>query len=179
MAKDSTQQKLSRVRAPKVHITFDQHTDGATKKVELPFVVGVMSDLSNKAIVDEDGDAIPVKERKFKEIDRDNFGQYMATLAPEANVRVDNKLDDSGGKVGAKLTFKSMDDFRPERVAEQVPALKALLDMRKQLADCKSKIDGNEKLERDLQSIIEKTLEKVGGGGDAPSGDGGGDGGGE
>ena len=154
---DSIQHKIGRNRPPKVHITFDSHVDGATKKVELPFLVGIMADLSNRDILDASGEKVPVKNRKFKDIDRDNFGKMLETIAPQASVRVDNKLDDSGGQIGAKITFKSIDDFRPDNVARQVPALKALLEMREKLSECKSRIDGNERLERDLMEIIAKT----------------------
>lgn len=162
MGKDGIQQKLGRSRAPKVHITFDAAVEGAMRKVELPFVVGILADLSNKPIMDEEGDKIPVKNRKFKEIDRDNFGDIMAAIEPEASVRVDNKLDASGGQVGARLKFRSMDDFRPESVARQFPALKELADLREMLADCKRKIDGNEKLEKTLNAILDKTMQVTG-----------------
>jgi type VI secretion system protein ImpB len=154
---DNIQQKIGRNRPPKVHITYDAHVDGATKKVELPFVVAVLADLSNREIVDAEGEKIPVAKRKLKEVDRDNFTTLLASIAPQASVRVPNKLDDSGGELSAKLTFKSMDDFRPDNVARNVPALRALLEMREKLADCKSRIDGNEKLERELKDIIDKT----------------------
>lgn len=163
---DNIQQKIGRNRPPKVHITFDSHVDGATKKVELPFLMGVLADLSNKPILDAEGEVVPVKNRKFKEIDRDNFGDVMRSTAPEAAIRVDNKLDDSGGQLGAKLVFTSMDDFRPDNVARQIPALQALLEMRERLADCKGRIDGNEKLERELLEMIEKTQKTVGTPGD-------------
>jgi len=157
---DGVQGKLSRVQPPKVHITFDlEKPDGAVEKVELPFLVGAMADLSNKPIVNEEGDRIPVRSRKFKDIDRDSFGAVMAATAPEANVRVDNKLDDSGGKIGAKLVFQSMDDFRPENIARKVPALKPLLEIREMLQYLKDKIDGNDKLEKELQGIVAKTIE--------------------
>jgi len=155
--KKGVQQKLGRVRAPKVHITFDAHTDGAMKKKELPFVVGVMADLSNKPILDQEGDKVPVSKRKFKEVDRDNFGEYMAAISPEASVRVPNALDNTGGTISAKLNFKSMKDFRPDEVAKQFPVLNEILELRKMLSDWKGKIDGNTKLEKELQAIIEKT----------------------
>lgn len=158
---DGIQNKIGRNRPPKVHITFDAHVDGASKKMELPFLVGVLADLSNREIVDADGEKVPVKNRKFKEVDRDNFGDMMQSIAPEASMRVANTLDDSGGEMGAKLVFKSMDDFRPDNVARQIPALKALLEMRERLAEAKGRIDGNEKLEKELQEIIDKTLKTV------------------
>lgn len=161
MAK-GVQGKLGRVRPPKVQITFDVEDGGAMVKKEIPFVVGVLADLSNRPVVDEEGDKIPVRARKFKEIDRDNFADFMAATAPEATVRVDNKLDDSGGTLAAKVVFQSMDDFRPDHLARKIPALRELLDVREMLADIKGKIDGNQKLEKELQAIIAKTLEATG-----------------
>src|SRR5438093_6070384 len=128
MGSESLQHKLDRVRRPRVQITYDVETNGAMQKLELPFVVGVMADLSGAP-----RDALPVlKERKFVTIDRDNFNDVLAKAAPRAAMKVENKISGDGGdsKLAIELNFKHIDDFEPARVANQVPALKELLEMR-------------------------------------------------
>lgn len=154
---ESTQHKLDRVRRPRVQITYDVETGGAMQKVELPFVVGVLADLSGKP-----KEALkPLKDRKVVAIDRDNFNDALAKATPRLAFKVDNKLTDPNSKIAVELNFKHLDDFEPDKVAEQVPALKELLDMRQRLSSLLSKMEGNDKLEAllgDVLSNTEKTL---------------------
>lgn len=150
---ESQQQKLSRIRRPRVHITYDVETNGAMQKVELPFVVGVMADLSGQP-----KDPLPpMKERKFVNIDRDNFNDVLAKAAPRLSMKVANKLTGQEGNLGVELNFKTFDDFEPDKVAAQVPALKELLDMRQRLGQLLTKLEGNDKLESMLADIIGNT----------------------
>ncbi|MBV8524442.1 MAG: type VI secretion system contractile sheath small subunit [Acetobacteraceae bacterium] len=146
----SIHQKLSRVRKPRVHITYSVETEGAEVLRELPFVVGILGDFSGNP----EQPLRPLSERKFIQIDRDNFNQVMARIGPELNLKVDNKLADDGTQMAVKLKFSTMDDFEPARVAEQVPALKALLDTRNKLRDLMSKADRSEQLEDLLEKIL-------------------------
>ena len=150
---ESQQQKLSRIRRPRVHITYDVETNGAMSKVELPFVVGVMADLSGQP-----KDPLPpMKERKFVNIDRDNFNDVLAKMAPRLAMKVPNKLTGQEGNLGVELNFKHIDDFEPDKVAAQVPALKELLDMRLRLGQLLTKLEGNDKLESMLTDILGNT----------------------
>src|SRR5205823_7972484 len=154
---DSLQHKLDRVRRPRVQITYDVETNGAMRKIELPFVIGVLADLSGMP-----KEALkPIKERKFVPIDRDNFNKVMAKMEPRLALRVQNRLTDENSKLGAELTFKEIDDFEPARVAEQIPALKELLDMRHKLTQLLNKMEGNEKLERLLEQVLTNTDQKL------------------
>ena len=151
---ESLQHKLDRVRRPRVHITYDVETGGAMKKVELPFVVGVLADLSGQP-----KEALrPLKERKAIQIDRDNFNDVLARQGARLALRVPNKLTDPNSKLAVELNFKHMDDFEPARVAEQVPALKALLETRNKLRDLMSKADRSE----DLENLLEQVLRNEG-----------------
>src|SRR3977135_1769982 len=147
---ESIHQKLKRVRKPRVHITYDVETEGAEVLRELPFVVGVMGDFSG----DPTQPLRPLAERKFIQIDRDNFNEVMARMTPGLNIRVDNKLADDGTQMAVSLKFNSIEDFEPARVAEQVPALKALLETRNKLRDLMSKVDRSEQLENLLEQIL-------------------------
>lgn len=153
MGSESLQHKLDRVRRPRVQITYDVETNGAMQKVELPFVVGVMADLSGQP-----KDPLPVmKDRKFVNIDRDNFNEVMAKSAPRLAFRVQNKLTDENSQLPVELTFKSMDDFDPAKVAQQIGPLKELLEMRHRLSQLLSKMEGNDKLEAMLGDILNNT----------------------
>lgn len=122
------------------------------KNVELPFVMGVMSDLSGNA---SKKDKPPIDERRFADVDMDNVDEYMKAVEPAANLRVDNKLGDSSDeKMGVSLTFKSMDDFTPAGVARQVPALKALLEAREQLTGLMRHMDGKSAAEEQLRKLL-------------------------
>ncbi|MDZ4783228.1 MAG: type VI secretion system contractile sheath small subunit [Planctomycetia bacterium] len=147
---ESLQHKLDRVRRPRVQVTYDVETGGAMQKTELPFVVGVLADLSGNP-----KEKLPaLKQRKVVSIDRDNFNSVLEKAAPRVALKVDNKLTEEGGKVGVELNFKHIDDFEPARVAEQIPALRELLEMRRQLVQLSSKMEGNDKLEELLAQII-------------------------
>jgi type VI secretion system protein ImpB len=151
---ESLQHKLDRVRRPRVQITYDVETNGAMAKTELPFVMGVMADLSGSP-----KEALrPLKERKFINIDRDNFNDVLARSAPRLALKVDNKLTgEADSKLAVELNFKNMDDFEPSQVAEQIPALKELKDMRSRLTQLLSKMEGNDKLESLLADILANT----------------------
>lgn len=152
MAREGTQKKLERVRPPRVNISYDVETGGAIETKELPFVMGVLADLSGNP-------AEPLarlKERKFVEVNPDNFDTVLKSMKPRVQFAVENKLQDgdNAGKIGVDLTFESLDDFSPERVAEKVPALKELLELRTKLADLRGTLQGNDKLEELLQQTI-------------------------
>lgn len=151
---ESTQHKLDRVRRPRVQITYDVETGGAMKMVELPFVVGVLADLSAQP-----KEALkPLKDRKFTPIDRDNFNDVMARNAPRLAMKVENKLTgDKDSKLAVELNFKSLSDFDPAKVASQVPALNELLQMRQKLTELLSKMEGNDKLEQLLADVLANT----------------------
>ncbi len=148
---ESFQHKLDRVRSPRVQITYDVETNGAMVKKELPFVVGIMADLSGHR---EEKELGALKDRKFVEIDRDNIDSVMNDAAPTLNVSVDNKLSDDNSQLRLSLQFKSMEDFEPAKVAEQVAPLKELLDMRKRLDEVISRITTNSQLESVLQDVL-------------------------
>jgi type VI secretion system protein ImpB len=147
----SVHDKLNRVRKPRVHITYDVETEGAAIERELPFIVGVMGDFAG----DPSEPLKPLAERKFTQIDRDNFNDVMARIAPGLNMKVENTLAGDGSEMGVNLKFRSMDDFEPAKVAEQVPALKALLETRAKLRDLMSKVDNSEKLEELLDEVLQ------------------------
>jgi type VI secretion system protein ImpB len=147
---ESIHEKLKRVRRPRVHITYEVETEGAEILRELPFVVGILGDFSG----DPTQPLRPLSERKFVQIDRDNFNEVMARMTPGLNLRVENKLADDGSEMAVALKFNAIEDFEPARVAEQVPALKALLDTRNKLRDLMSKVDRSEQLENLLEQIL-------------------------
>jgi type VI secretion system protein ImpB len=153
MPRESIQKKIGRVRPPRVHITYDVETGGAIEKKAIPFVVGVMADLSGQP----EKELQPLKDRKFVEIDRDNFDQVLAKMAPRVAFRVDNKLSDDDTKIPVELRFKSMEDFEPLNVAKQVEPLRKLLEMRNQLSNIVSSLQGNDKLDRLLQEVLHNT----------------------
>ncbi len=151
--KESTQQKLSRVRPPRVHITYDVEVGGAIETKEIPFVVGVMGDFSGKP-----DEPLPrMRDRKFIEIDRDNFDSVLSGMKPKVSMRVDNKLTNDDSKLGVELRFNKMEDFEPDQVVQQVEPLRRLVQGRQRLSDLISKMDGNEKLENILQDILQNT----------------------
>ena len=147
----SVHQKLARVRKPRVHITYEVETEGAAVERELPFVVGVMGDFAG----DPSEPLKPLAERKFVQIDRDNFNDVMARIQPGLNIKVDNTLAGDGSQMGVNLKFRSIEDFEPAKVAEQVPALKALMDTRAKLRDLMSKVDRSEELEGLLEEVLQ------------------------
>jgi type VI secretion system protein ImpB len=146
----SIHEKLSRVRKPRVHITYDVETEGAQILRELPFVVGIMGDFSG----DPTTPLRPLTDRKFIQIDRDNFNDVMASMTPGLKLRVDNKLSEEGGQMAVDLKFNAIEDFEPARVAQQVPALRALMETRAKLRDLMSKVDRSEELEGLLEQVL-------------------------
>lgn len=152
--KESTQHKLDRVRKPRVQITYDVHIGDAMEVRELPFVVGVIGDYSGKP--DEPLPAL--KDRKFVEIDRDKFDSVLAGMKPRLAFRVDDKLTGKEGQsLNVELRFENMDDFSPENVVKQVEPLRKLLETRDKLKDLLGKLDGNDKLEAQLEEIMKNT----------------------
>ncbi len=151
---ESLQHKLDRVRRPRVQITYDVETNGAMEKKELPFVVGVLADLSGQP----KEPLKAMKERKFVPIDRDNFNDVLAKAAPRVAMKVPNRLTgEENTSLNVELNFKSMDDFEPARVADQIPALRELLQMRDKLNQLLSKMEGNDKLEQLLGEVLNNT----------------------
>ncbi len=148
--KESLQHKLDRVRPPRIQITYDVEVGGAIELKELPFVVGVMGDFVGKP--DEPLPAI--KDRKFVEIDADNFNQVLSGMKPRLAYTIDNKLQDDGSKLGIELTFNDIEDFEPDQIVQQVEPLRKLVEARQKLSDLRSKMDGNAKLETMLEDII-------------------------
>lgn len=153
--KDSVQSRLGKVRPPRVHLTYDVQVGDAIEQKELPFVVGVLGEFSGDANPDK---PLPkLKERKFVNVDLDNFDDVMTGLAPAASYRVKNKLSEEGGEFGVNLEFKSMDDFRPESVVQQVEPLRQLVEARTRLSDLRNKLAGNEKLDDLLSEVLSNT----------------------
>jgi len=153
MASESVFKKKERVRPPRVHISYEVETLDGIQLKELPFVCGVISDLSGQP-----KESLPkLKDRKFVNIDRDNFDDVLASMAPRLAFKVENKLKDDGSQLGVELNFKSLDDFRPEAIAEQVQPMSALLDVRSKLKDLLSRTEGNDRLEEMLEEIIGST----------------------
>jgi type VI secretion system protein ImpB len=151
--KESTQQKLSRVRAPRVHITYEVEIGGAIEQKDLPFVLGVLGDFSGQP-----SDQLPrLKDRKLIEIDRDNFDQVLAGMKPRLAYRVDNTLAGDDSKINVELRFNSLEDFEPDRVVQQVEPLRRLIEARQRLSDLLSRMDGNDRLEELLQDVIQST----------------------
>lgn len=150
---ESVQQKLNRVRKPRVHITYDVETEGAEVQRELPFVVGVMGDFSGKSYEPQK----PLKDRKFTQIDRDNFDDVLARMTPGAQFKVENTLTGDGTQLAVNLRFKSMDDFEPGAIVDQMEPLRKLLAARNKLRDLMSKVDRSEDLERLLEDVLQNT----------------------
>ena len=151
---ESTQKKLTRIRPPRVQISYDVETGGAIEKKELPLIVGILADLAGKP----ETPMVPIKARKFVEIDRDNFNDVMASISPRLAFQVDSKLkegDDS--KMNVELKFKKLDDLRPEQVVQQVETLRKLFEARQRLNDLLAKLDGNDDLDALLQDVAANT----------------------
>jgi type VI secretion system protein ImpB len=151
----SVHDKLNRVRKPRVHITYEVETEGAEIVRELPFVVGVMGDFSG----DPTAPLKPLGDRKFVQIDRDNFNDVMASFNPGLKLKVDNTLAGDGTQMAVDLAFRSIDDFEPARVAAQVPALAQLMETRAKLRDLMSKVDRSEELETLLEQVLSNESE--------------------
>ncbi len=155
MGRDSTQHKLDKVRPPRVQITYDVEVGDAIELKELPFVMGVLGDFTGHPT-----EPLPkLKERKFVEIDPDNFDKVLEAMKPHLFLTVENKLseDANAGQLRVDLNFKSMDDFEPGNIAKQVPPLKELLDLRTRLSDLRGSLQGNDKLEESLLNAVSDT----------------------
>src|SRR5215813_7406957 len=151
MPKESLQKKVGRVRPPRVQITYDVQVGDAIEKRDLPFIVGVMADLSGMP----DKPLPPIAKRKFVAIDRDNVNDVMRKIGPRLAFKVPNRLSEDDTKLNVELRFESMDDFQPARVAQQITPLRKLLELRNSLANLRSSLIGNDKLESLLQEMIQ------------------------
>ncbi|NJM84521.1 MAG: type VI secretion system contractile sheath small subunit [Tabrizicola sp.] len=147
----SIHDKIDKVRKPRVHIKYEVETEGALVEKELPFVVGVLGDFSGSPTEE----LKPFGERKFVQVDKDNFDAVMQRMAPGLKFQVENKLTDDDSMMRVNLSFSSLDDFEPARVVDQVPALKALLESRNQLRDLLAKADRSEELEVLLEKVLQ------------------------
>jgi type VI secretion system protein ImpB len=158
---ESMQKKVSRVRPPRVHIEYEVEIGDAIVMKELPFIVGVMADLSGKS--DPNDPLKPLVERKFTDIDRDNFNEVLANTKPRVAFSVDNRLKNDETKIPVELRFKNIEDFEPEKVVKQIDPLAKLLEIRSQLSGLLTKADGNANLSRHLEEILKnaETQKKI------------------
>lgn len=155
MARESTQTKLSRVRPPRVQISYEVNAGDAIEIKEIPFVMGVLGDFTGQPTEPLE----ELKKRKFVEVTPDNFDEVLAKMKPHLAFSVENKLSDApdAGKLKVDLNFRSLEDFEPENVARQVPALREMLDMRRKLADLRGSLQTNDALEKELQDVVNST----------------------
>ncbi len=173
MARESLQHKLDRVRSPRVQITYDVEIGGAIELKELPFVVGVLGDLTGQP----EQPLAKLKDRKFVEVNPDNFDTVLEGMKPHLAFAVENKLseDPEAANLKVDLQFQKLEDFEPQNVARQVKPLKELLDLRTRLSDLRGSLQGNDKLEELLLGAVgnSEKLEKLKGEvgkGDKPNG---------
>jgi type VI secretion system protein ImpB len=152
MARQSIQKKLQRVRPPRVQIEYEVQVGDAIEIKEIPFVMGVLGDFAGQPVEEQ----ARLKDRKFTEVTPDNFDDVLASMKPHLAYSVENKLseDPDAPKLKVDLNFRSLDDFSPEAVANQVPALKKLLDLRTRLSDLRGTLQTNEKLDEVLQDVV-------------------------
>ncbi|HCE7535289.1 TPA: type VI secretion system contractile sheath small subunit [Pseudomonas aeruginosa] len=150
---ESTQHKLDRVRPPRVQITYDVEIGNAIEKKELPLVVGILADLSGKP------DTQPAKlvERRFVDIDRDNFNEILTSISPRATLQVDNTISGDDSKLNVELRFNHIEDFDPVNLVKQVVPLRRLFEARQRLRDLLTKLDGNDDLDQLLQDVVANT----------------------
>lgn len=147
---NSVHDKLKRVRKPRVHITYEVEDGGATVVKDLPFVVGVLGDFSGDSAIAKKS----MKERKFVDLKKDKFDQVMARIEPAVKMKVENTLEGNGKEFEVNLKFRSMEDFEPEKLVEQIEPLRKLMETRNQLRDLMAKADGSEQLEGLLEQIL-------------------------
>ena len=149
---ESIHDRLKRVRAPRVSIEYKVEIGDAIEMRELPFVMGIFGDFTGQA----EEPLARLKDRKFTEVNPDNFDEVLASMKPHLAFSVDNTLSDDpdAGKLSVDLRFQELDDFDPDRVAQQIPALRKLLELRQELADVRGSLQGNEKLEEILQMSV-------------------------
>ncbi|OEC34816.1 type VI secretion system protein ImpB [Pseudomonas cuatrocienegasensis] len=150
---ESTQHKLDRIRPPRVQITYDVEIGNAIEKKELPLVVGILADLSGKP----DQPLPKLGERRFTEIDRDNFNQVLASIAPRTTLQVENTISGDGSKLNVELRFKDIDDFDPVSIVKQITPLHRLYEARQRLRDLLTKLDGNDDLDKLLKEVVSNT----------------------
>lgn len=153
--KDSVQKRLERIRPPRVQLSYDVEIGDAIESKELPFVMGVLGDFTGQQ--DPDKPLPKLRERKFVNVDLDNFDEVMEGMAPKASYRVKNRLSPEGGEFAVNLDFKALDDFSPEAVVQQVEPLRKLLEARTKLSDLRNKLAGNDKLEDVLSDVLSNT----------------------
>ena len=147
---ESIHDKLSRVRKPRVHITYDVETEGAMVKKELPFVVGVMGDFSGN----DNDNPKPLKDRRFVQIDRDNFDDVLRRMSPKLRLKVDNKLAGDDSQMSVELAFNAMGDFQPASIVNQVEPLRQLMETRNKLRDLMTTVDRSEELDDLLERVL-------------------------
>lgn len=150
---DSIHDKLKRVRKPRVHITYDVETNGALQQKELPFVMGVMGDYSGDNVENKKA----LKDRKFSQVDRDNFNEVMHNISPSLDLKVENTLEGDGSEIPVNLDFRSMEDFEPQNIVDKVDPLKKLMETRNKLRDLLTKADRSEELENILEEVLSST----------------------
>jgi type VI secretion system protein ImpB len=154
MAKrESVQKRLQRVRPPRVQLTYDVEVGDSKELKELPFVVGVMGDFAGSSEVEQ----AKLKDKKFVNVDLENIDEVIAAMSPRAVFRAPNHLTDKGGEFGIDLTFKSMEDFRPEAIVQQIDPLRELVAARGRLTDLRNKISTSERLEDLLDDVLRNT----------------------
>lgn len=151
--KESIQKQLQRVRPPRVQLTYDVEVGDAIEMKELPFAVGVLGDFAGQSEVPQG----KVRDRKFVNVDMDNFDDVLASMAPGASFKVRNVLQHDGGEIGVQLAFRKFEDFRPESVVQQFEPLRKLQEARAKLADLRNKLAGNERLEDLLSEVLANT----------------------
>lgn len=152
---ESIQHKLDRVRPPRVQITYDVEIGGAIEKKELPLIVGIMADLAGQPVSPPE----KLRYRRFVEIDRDNFDEVLASIAPRLTLQVDNRLANDGSKFNVELNFNKFEDFSPLEIIEQVKPLQRLFTARQRLRDLLTKLDGNDDLDALLQQVVNDNAE--------------------
>ncbi|MBB1316781.1 type VI secretion system contractile sheath small subunit [Shewanella sp. SR43-4] len=157
----SVHDKLKRVRKPRVHITYDVETEGAVVKKELPFVIGVTGDFAGH----NTADLKPLKDRRFVQIDRDNFNDVLKRMSPKLNILVPNTLAGDDSEMNVALEFNSIEDFEPAAIVNQVEPLRKLMETRNKLRDLMTKVDRSENLENILEEVLNNTtsLDKLAG----------------
>lgn len=151
--KESVQKRLQKVRPPRVQLTYDVEVGDAVEQKELPFVTGVLGDFIGQS----EQPQARLRDRKFVQVDMDNFDDVMEGMAPRAAYRVKNRLTEEGGELAVDMTFNKYEDFRPESVVQQVEPLRQLMEVRSKLSDLRNKLAGNEKLEDLLNDVLNST----------------------
>jgi type VI secretion system protein ImpB len=161
MARESVQKKLTRVRPPRVQISYDVQIGDAIERKELPFVLGVLGDFAGQPT----GEVTRLKDRRFVDVTPDNFDEVLANMKPHLAYSVENKLSDdpNAGQLKVDLNFRALEDFEPEQVARQIRPLRELLDLRGKLNDLRGTLQTNEKLDQVLMEAVSNTdqLEKL------------------